>query len=270
MRNLYFRSNRFRDFNFTDGLGKREPVCHATLLREIRQAYDLSECPDPCFVDTITLTLRMETASRYVKGDKALLKARDFLTSKLFQFLYDPLRIQNRIEDPGALPLRRQLELWLDGLPQSATARLYGFNWPAFFMDSIRLKRPRMLSLLDRYLPAVRRKQLRKPWMGRRGPVPDVRGYRTIEKAVRRIGKDWRRRPRLREVAKLLDKAEYAAPKSWAKLDPPVRRWRSAVSSHPKLVRKILEYRVARLREVSKRYRSLHEAVKEESNGSRD
>ena len=64
MRNLYFRSNRFRDFNFTDGLGKREPVCHATLLREIRQAYDLSECPDPCFVDTITLTLRMETASR--------------------------------------------------------------------------------------------------------------------------------------------------------------------------------------------------------------
>ena len=265
MRNLYFHSRRFRDFNFTDCLGKVEPFSHAALLRDIRQGYDATECPDPCFVETIRLTLRMESASRYFEGDETPLEAREFLISKLFQFLYDPLRIQNQTEDPGALPLRRQLELWLDGLPETATARLYRFRWPAFFMDSIRLGRPRLLTRLDRYLPAVRRKQLRKPWMGRRGPLPDVCGYTTIGKAVRRIGKDWRRHSGLQAVAKLLDVAAYPVPGSWAKLDAPVTSWRSAVASHPARVRKILEYRLKQLRELSNKYRSLQEATEEKA-----
>lgn len=259
MVNLYFQSRRFRDFNFTDCLERVESVPRASLLRAIRKGYNDSEPPDPCFQDTITLTLRAETADAYRKRFRAPINARDFLLSKLFQFLYDPLTIQNQLDEPDALPLRRQLELWLDGLPATAVARLYRFDWPAFFYDSMRLDRRRLLARLDRYLPSVRRKRPRAPWMGRRGPVPDVRVCKAIGKAVRRVGTDWRPKAGLGRVAELLDDEGVSPPERWSKLDPPATSWRSAAESHPKLVRKNLEYRLGEYRKLLEQYRLIRE-----------
>ena len=255
-RNLYFQSPPFRNFNFTDCLERIEPVSERSLLRDIRVAYGSGDV-DPCFVDTVELSLRLETARRFLDHVSLPLEPRDFLLSKLFQFLYVPLTIQNQLDHPDALPLRRQLELWLDNLPESVVARLYRFDWTSFFFDSNRLDRGKLLARLDRYLPPLRRKRRRQAWMGRRGPAPDVAGYNAIRRAVRAAGKNWRLRAGLKRVAETLDGWEVPTPDSWTKLDPPATTWRSAVESHTKLVRKILEYRLERLKVLAERYQSL-------------
>jgi len=122
-RNLFFQSQRFRDFNLTDCLGRVESMSDRSLRHEIRAAYNTGP-PDPCFVDTISFSLRMETAARFLKSVDLPLEPRDYLLSKLFQFLYLPLKIQNQLDEPDALPLRRRLELWLDGLPETAVASI--------------------------------------------------------------------------------------------------------------------------------------------------
>ena len=62
-------------------------------------------------------------------------------------------------------------------------------------------------------------------------------------------------------MAETLDGWGIPTPDNWAKLDPPATSWRSAVESHPKRVRKILEYRLERLKVLSKRVQSLrHQA----------
>ncbi len=263
MRNLYFQSRRFRDFNFTDCLDRIDTVSERGLNWDIRKAYDSCEPPDPCFVDTVTLSLRMETAAKFLEHVHVSLEPRDFLLSKLFQFLYQPLTIQNQLDEPGALPLRRHLELWLDGLPETALARLYRFDWLQFFADSNRLSRPTLLGRLDRYLPTLRRKQPRAAWMGRRGPVPDIAAYTAIGKAVRRVGKGWTRQPGLRQVCQLLDDVNCPTPASWAKLDPPATSWRSAVESDSRRVRNTLKYRFDRLQELSGRAKSIREQSSE-------
>ena len=89
-RNLFFQSRLFRDFNFTDCLGRVESVSNRSLSHQIRAAYNAGP-PDPCFVDTIALSLRMETSARFLKSVDLPLEPRDYLLSKLFQFLYLPL-----------------------------------------------------------------------------------------------------------------------------------------------------------------------------------
>lgn len=259
MRNLYFQSRRFRDFNFTDCLERVESVSHHSLVRSIQRAYDDSEPPDPCFDDTLVLSLRAETADAYRKRFRAPIENRDFLLSKLFQFLYDPLRIQNQLDEPGALPLRRRLELWLDGLPETVVTRLHRFHWHGFFQDSLRLDRKRLLARLDRYLPPLRRKRSRTPYMGQRGPVPNVGGLKAVAEAVRKVGKGWRLKAGLLEVAVRLDDAGAAPPARWAKLNPPATTWRSAAQAHPKHMRKNLEYRLSEFIKLSERNRELRE-----------
>jgi len=227
-----------------------------SLRHEIRAAYNTGP-PDPCFVDTISFSLRMETAARFLKSVDLPLEPRDYLLSKLFQFLYLPLKIQNQLDEPDALPLRRRLELWLDGLPETAVARLHGFDWPAFFGDSNRLDRPEVLAGIDRYLPAVRRKRRRSPWMGRRGPVPDVDAYQSVALAVRSVGEGWTRRPGLNQLVERLDEMQYPTPPSWSKLAPPATSWRSAAEAHPKRVVKILKYRLNRLRALARQRQSI-------------
>ncbi len=190
-RNLYFQSARFRDYNWTDCLHRVVPVSADHLLEDIRQAYDQGEAPDPCFVDTIRLTLRLETAARYLERVEAPLELRDFALSKLFQFVYEPLCIQSGLDKPDRRPLRRQLELWLDALPKTALAQLYRFDWLSFFADSHRWDRSELLARLDLYLPALRRQGRRAVWMGRRGPVPDLASYKPIRDAVEIIGEGW-------------------------------------------------------------------------------
>ena len=257
-RNLFFQSRRFRDFNFTDCLGRVESVSNRSLSHQIRAAYNAGP-PDPCFVDTIALSLRLETSARFLKSVDLPLEPRDYLLSKLFQFLYLPLTIQNQLDEPDALPLRQRLELWLDGLPETAVPRLYRFDWFAFFDDSNRLDRSEVLAGIDRYLPVVRRKRGRSPWMGRRGPVPDVVSYQAVARAVRSVGEGWTRRPGLQKLAERLDEMRYPTPLSWSKLVPPATCWRSAAEAHPKRVVKIVEYRLNRLRALAGRRESIRQ-----------
>ena len=258
-RNLYFQSRRFRDFNLNTMFDQVEAVPASYLAEVIGTAYD-SEEPDPYFTQTVEYSLRVEAARAYLHTVKLSLTPRDFLLSKLFQFLYVPLQIQDQLDAPDALPLRRRLEHWLDGLPESLVLRLYRFDWLAFFEDSNRLDRPTLLARLDDYLPGTRRHHRRTPAMGRRGPVPNLAEYKAVAKAIRIVGEVWTRRPGLRRVAEHLDRLDAPSPENWARLDPPATSWQSAVEAHPKRVVKILKYRLKQLAKMRRRFQDLKPA----------
>jgi hypothetical protein len=165
-----------------------------------------------------------------------------------------PLKLQNQ---PGAPPLRRSLEHWLDGLPESLVPRLHRFDWYAFFEDSNRFDRPALLDRLDRYLPAARRRLRRTPAMGRRGPTPAIAEYNAVAQVIGLVGEDWPRRPGLRRVAEELDRLGVSPVEKWATLDPPATSWTSAVASHPKRVVKILKYRLKQREEIQRRLKAI-------------
>lgn len=205
--------------------------------------------------------MRPETAQAFLGEVELSVTQRDFLLSKLFQFLYVPLQIQDQLDRPRALPLRRKLEHWLDGLSKRAVLQLYRFDWPGFFHDSMTLDRATLLAGLDEYLPQTKARLRRTPSMGRRGPTPDLRNYKAVARAVKAIGEDWAVGKRLLEFADYLDEREAPAPEAWAKLDPPATSWRSAVESHRKRVVRIVKYRLGQWKEMRRRVKRIQKAA---------
>jgi hypothetical protein len=254
--NLYFQSRRFRNFNRAEWKGRVRQATASRLRTQIRGLYDGAALA-PWFECAIRRSLRPETAYVFLQRVSLPVTERDFLLSKLFQFLYVPLKIQNQLDKPGALPLRRKLEHWLDGLSKRATLQLHRFDWLRFVRDSMTLDRAVLLGSLDRYLPLTKERSPRTPAMGRRGPPPDLESYKAVTRAVRETGEDWAVGGNLLKVAGLLDDREVMAPESWASLEPPATSWSAAVETHRKRVVKIIRYRIEAWKQMRRRERAI-------------
>jgi hypothetical protein len=160
-------------------------------------------------------------------------------------------------EKPKALPLRRKLEHWLDGLSQRAALQLYRFDWFAFFHDSVALDRAALLEGLDAYLPQTQGRLRRTAAMGRRRPPADIGSYKAVARAVKAAGENALSDDRLLEIADYLDERNVPPPEAWAELDPPATSWRSAVKSHRRRVGKLIRYRLEQWKQTRRREKQL-------------
>jgi hypothetical protein len=254
--NLYFQSRRFRNFNRTDWSGSIEGASESEMTRQIRGLYD-GEPPEPWFDSAIGCSLRPETAYAFLEAVELPVSQRDFQLSKLFQLLFVPLKIQDQLDKPGALPLRRKLEHWLDGLSKRTMLQLHRFDWFRFAADSMTLDRSTLLNRLDRYLPQTQRRVPRTPGMGRRGPAPDIESYKAVARAVQEVGALWAVGANLLKVAALLDDRGTPPPREWAELEPPATSWRSAVESHRRRVVKLIKYRLGSWKRLRRRVKAI-------------
>jgi len=133
--NLYFASEPFRDHNWTDFFhGRVRRVPSAELERWTKRLMAASVEFDLALLATIYFTLSAECYAGFRKDYPDLqLDRRDYLLSKLFQFLFVPITMRQNYSDSDG-SLRRELETFLDISREPAVAAA-AFDWRAFYAD---------------------------------------------------------------------------------------------------------------------------------------
>jgi hypothetical protein len=132
--NLYFASEPFRDHNWTDFFGQVRRVASTELERWTKLLMVASVGFDLALLATIYFTLSGVCYEGFRKDYPDMqLDRRDYVLSKLFQFLFVPITMRQNYSDSNG-SLRRELEAFLDIIPEPPVASV-AFDWKAFYAD---------------------------------------------------------------------------------------------------------------------------------------
>src|SRR5713101_1649334 len=108
-RNLYFFSPNFRNHNFSDFFDDIREDSEVYLEAALKEGYADGGL-EPYFYSILPLTMSPESCASFIRANPQLpITERDYYLSKLFQFLYVPIKIRFSLED-GETDVREKVQ----------------------------------------------------------------------------------------------------------------------------------------------------------------
>lgn len=256
-RNLYFLVDDFADFNFNDFLDRFEEVPEDYLQGRIESNQQEGEHIEPYFDPIIPLTLSPNSCSAFFRSHPRVpASERDYYLSKLFQFLFLPIKLRFNPSFDDERALRHRLEAFLNDLGDETLQDLSGFDWWSFYEGACDLDLDTVFAELPTHLPGAARPtesvDSSRLLPRKRGPKSDIENHLKVLAIVERYGPDWMReenRHKLERLVAELDEANIPVPKPRSErwLRPP-QSWSRALEYDPELVIKNIDYRVTAAR----------------------
>lgn len=157
--NLYPFCKPFRDHNWNDFFDDLQQDKEDYIEQQLRDGYG-GDGPEPCFYYIFPLTLSPPACDSFLRSTNLPIVARDYYLSKLYQFLYVPLRIQFHLDHRDSVP--DKLKEFLDGIPAGYLERLAEFDWGGFYQDSFDYDLEEVLRRLPSHLPLRKAKSVSK------------------------------------------------------------------------------------------------------------
>jgi hypothetical protein len=189
-RNLYHFSQPFRDHNWSDFFADLRQAKEESIEYQLREE---EHGPEPYFYSILPVTLRPETCEAFLRSTDLPVSAQDYYLSKLFQFLYVPLKERFPLADREELI--QPLEEYLDSIPSEYIERLGEFDWPQFYDDSQKCDLDEVLRRVPQYLPITKpnrpsKRMTLERWVAEKWPslIKRVRGTDTQKEAAGKFG----------------------------------------------------------------------------------
>jgi hypothetical protein len=192
--NIYFSCKPFRDHNWNGFFGGLQQDQEPYIEAELRRSYADPMGPEPYFYRILPVTLTRESYQSFLRSTSLPIGERDYLLSKLFQFLYLPLvqkfQLEDRLND-----ISERLREFLDAIPPECVGRLANFDWRQFYEDTRCFELDEVLRRLPLHLPLPKRepsseKMTKKRWVDEEWParLKQARGTDPQKIAAERCG----------------------------------------------------------------------------------